>query len=580
MPLTNKLHSYHFIKSFCTKSSNPSIASPSWRIQGQERQLISEISSILLQRHNWQSLLKTLNLSPKLTPTCFLQILHEIQEYPKISLNFFNWAKSNLVGFQPDLKIHCKIFQILLGSDETESIKPILDSFIGVNPPTHVVNSMIQACKGTNLHPLAFSSIIDCYAQKGFYFDGLEVYKKVISHGYKPKVDCLNAVLDVLDNAGEFRLAYCLYGSLIRNGISSNMSTWTVFARILCKDGKFENVVRLLNSGVCNSATFDLVIDGYSRMGNFRAAIDQVNDMCKRNLEPGFCTYGSILDGACKYGDTNVIDMVLCSMRKVKLIPENSLSECDVVIRKFCDVGKSYAAEFLFSRAQDEGVRLEDTTFGCMLRAFCEGGRVDEAIRLYQLILKEKVIIKRSYYQVLAESLCKGTPTENANRLLIRLVMKGFSPSVSGISKFMMKLGGKDMWKEAESLLNTMLQADLLPDSGCCRLLVKHYCSSGQTGSALLLHEKLKKSETLWDVATYNTLLRNLFMEKRADEALAIFVCMRRNNIVNRASFLVMISGLSQVKEMRKAMQVHDDMLKMGLKPSSNTYKSLISVFR
>ncbi|KAL2925406.1 hypothetical protein RDABS01_000087 [Bienertia sinuspersici] len=507
MPLTNKLHSYHFIKSFCTKSSNPSIASPSWRIQGQERQLISEISSILLQRHNWQSLLKTLNLSPKLTPTCFLQILHEIQEYPKISLNFFNWAKSNLVGFQPDLKIHCKIFQILLGSDETESIKPILDSFIGVNPPTHVVNSMIQACK--------------------------EVYKKVISHGYKPKVDCLNAVLDVLDNAG-----------------------------------------------VCNSATFDLVIDGYSRMGNFRAAIDQVNDMCKRNLEPGFCTYGSILDGACKYGDTNVIDMVLCSMRKVKLIPENSLSECDVVIRKFCDVGKSYAAEFLFSRAQDEGVRLEDTTFGCMLRAFCEGGRVDEAIRLYQLILKEKVIIKRSYYQVLAESLCKGTPTENANRLLIRLVMKGFSPSVSGISKFMMKLGGKDMWKEAESLLNTMLQADLLPDSGCCRLLVKHYCSSGQTGSALLLHEKLKKSETLWDVATYNTLLRNLFMEKRADEALAIFVCMRRNNIVNRASFLVMISGLSQVKEMRKAMQVHDDMLKMGLKPSSNTYKSLISVFR
>ncbi|KNA04693.1 hypothetical protein SOVF_197290 [Spinacia oleracea] len=389
-------------------------------------------------------------------------------------------------------------------------------------------------------------------------------------------------MLDVLDNTGEFKLGYCLYGSMIRNRIVSNMNTWTVIARILCKNGKFDNVVRLLESGVCNSAIFDLVIDGYSRIGNFEAAIDHVNKMCERNLEAGLFTYGSILDGACKLGDTNVIDLILCAMRERRLLPDCLLLEYDDVIRKFCEMEKSYAAEFLFSRARDEGVKLEDATFGCMLRAFCKGGRVDEAIGLYQIISKENVVIKKSYYQELAESICKESPSELANQLLIRLITKGFFPSVTGVSKFMMKLGEKlDKWNEAEALLSVMLQADIVPDSACCRVLVKNYCSSGQIDSALLLHNKLDKSDTiLWDVTTYNILLRKLITEGRVDEAVKIFEFMRSNIVVNRASFLVMISGLYQVKEMRKAMEVHDDMLRMGFKPSSKTYKSLISVFR
>lgn len=394
------------------------------------------------------------------------------------------------------------------------------------------------------------------------------------------EVSCLNAMLDLLDHAGEFRLAYCLYGSMIRNRIQLNMNTWTVIARILCKNGKFEKVVRLLGSGVCNSEIFDLVIDGYSRIGNFGAAIDQVNEMCKRNLEPGFYTYGSILDGACDFGDTNVIDTVICAMRERRLLPDDLSLEYDHVIRKFCDMGKPYAAEFFLNRAQDEGVGLEEATFGSMLRAFCKGERLDEAIGLYQIISKQNVVLKKSSYKELAESLCKGTPSGNLNQLLIHLIVKGYIPSSSGISKFIMKLGRKENWNEAETLLNLMYQEDMFPDSACCCLLVKHYCSSGQIDSALLLHRKLGNSEMIWNVTSYNVLLRKLFTEERVDEALKIYECMRSNNILNRASCLVMICGLAQVKKMRKAMQVHDDMLKMGLKPSSKTYKSLISVFR
>lgn len=135
-------HIYHIIKHFSATTTYSS-----WRIHTEQNQLISQISSILLQRHNWSSLLGTLNLSSNLIPQIFLQILDKIQTNPEISLNFFNWAKSNL-EFQPDLKTHCKIIQILIRAGDTQPIKPILDSFIGVDPPTNVVYSMVQACKG------------------------------------------------------------------------------------------------------------------------------------------------------------------------------------------------------------------------------------------------------------------------------------------------------------------------------------------------------------------------------------------------------------------------------------------------
>ncbi|KAK9714968.1 hypothetical protein RND81_06G134100 [Saponaria officinalis] len=584
MSLQNTLRNYNYIRKLSTNSSissNSTLKSSStWRIQAQQHQLISQISSILLQRHNWSSLLKTLNLSSKLTPPIFLQILHKVQSNPQISLNFFNWVNSNFVEFQLDLKIQCKIIQIVSGSGHIQPVKPVLDSVIEVNPPTHVVHSMVYACKGTNLHSFVFSSIIESYALKSLYVEGLEVYSKIVSYGYFPKVGCLNVMLDVLNNHSEFKLAYCLYGSMFRNGILGDDDTWSVIARILCNNGKFERVVRLLHFGVCNSSIFNLVIDGFSRIGDFGAAFDHVNEMCRRNFEPGFCTFGSILNGACELGDVCVIDTVMCIMMEKRLIPRETLLGYDDVIVKLCDLGNIYAADYMFKRVRGAGVGLKDESFGCLISAFCRAERVDEAIELYRVISKENIVVNKSCYHELADCICKGKPEENVIQLLMRLIKRGFSPSVSNVSKFMMKMVREQSWKEIEDLMNVMLQAKLLPDSGFCRLLVNHYCSSCKVDLALVLHDKVGNSEALWDVTTYNVLLRALFMEKRIDQAIEIFECMKRKNSVNKASFLVMISGLSQEKEMRKAMQVHDDMLKLGLKPSSQKYKSLISVFR
>ncbi|KAK7826584.1 g-type lectin s-receptor-like serine/threonine-protein kinase [Quercus suber] len=79
------------------------------------------------------------------------------------------------------------------------------------------------------------------------------------------------------------------------------------------------------------------------------------------------------------------------------------------------------------------------------------------------------------------------------------------------------------------------------------------------------------------DIATYNVLLNRLFGARRIEEAVRVFDHMRGKNLVSSESFTILIHGLYCIKELRKAMKFHDEMLNMGLKPTQATYKHLIS---
>lgn len=125
--------SHRFMKPFSSltprqRTNRPS-SSSNWRTQIKQTQLVSQVSSILLQRHNWPPLLQTLNLSSKLTPSLFLQILRKTQHQPHLSLSFFKWVQTHL-GFKPDLLSHCHIIRISLGSDVSPSLDPLLHFLI------------------------------------------------------------------------------------------------------------------------------------------------------------------------------------------------------------------------------------------------------------------------------------------------------------------------------------------------------------------------------------------------------------------------------------------------------------------
>ncbi|GAY34182.1 hypothetical protein CUMW_010090 [Citrus unshiu] len=568
-----------FIKVFSTSTTKAKKTSINWRTQIKRTQLVHQISSTLLQRHNWPSLLQNLHLSSKLTPSLFLQILHKTKHNPQVSLNFFYWIKTSL-HFEPDLISQCHIIRLLLGSGQTERINPILDSLIQTHTATVLTHSMIQSCEGRDSQSDALSLVLDCYSHKGLFMDGLEVYRMMRVYGFVPAVSACNALLDALYRQNEIRLASCLYGAMIRDGVSPNKFTWSLVAQILCRSGKFEVVLGLLDSGIYSSVMYNLVIDFYSKKGDFGAAFDRLNEMCNgRNLTPGFSTYSSILDGGCRYEKTEVSDRIVGLMVEKKLLPKNFLSGNDSVIQKLSDMGKTYAAEMIFKRACDEKIELQDDTYGCMLKALSKEGRVKEVIQIYHLISERGIAVKDSDYYAFVNVLCKEHQPEEVCGLLRDVVERGYIPCAMELSRFVASQCGKGKWKEVEELLRAVLDQGLLLDSFCCSSLMEYYCSNRQIDKAIALHIKIEKLKGSLDVATYDVLLDGLFKDGRMEEAVRIFDYMKELKVVSSSSFVIVVSRLCHLKELRKAMKIHDEMLKMGHKPDEATYKQVISGF-
>ncbi|KAK2644416.1 hypothetical protein Ddye_019611 [Dipteronia dyeriana] len=368
---------------------------------------------------------------------------------------------------------------------------------------------------------------------------------------------------------------------MFRYGVLPDKFTWSYVSQILCKNGKFEAVLRLLDSGIYNSIMYNLVIDWYSKIGDFEAAFDRLKEMCDgRKLNTGFSTYSSILDGACKYENDEVSDRIMDIMVKKGLLPNCSVSENDTMIQKLCNFGKTYAAEMIFERACDRKIRLQDDTYGGMLRALSKEGRAKEAIDIYRIIFDRGVSVKDSSYYAFANVICKEDQSEEACEMLRDIVKRGYCPCATELSKFVAWQCSKQNWGEVEELLNAVLEQELLLDSFCCSSLMQHYCSCGMIDKAIVLHNKMEKLKGSLDVETYNVLLVGLFKDEKIEDAARVFDYMKGLDLVSSKSFTVMIIGLCRVKELRKAMKIHDEMLKMRHKPDDATYKRLISGFR
>ncbi|KAL6197972.1 hypothetical protein ACLB2K_027764 [Fragaria x ananassa] len=419
-----------------------------------------------------------------------------------------------------------------------------MDTLIQTHHVSKLIQSMVQVT-GTDSLSNVLSFVLGCYARKGLVKEGIEVYREMSVIGCVPSVLACNALLDAMRQGNETRLGWCLYGVMIRNGVLPDQFTWSLVAQFLCKDGKFERIIRLLDLGVWNSMFYSLLVDGYSQSGNFDAAFCYLEKMSDGKLEPDFSTYSSVLDGACKLGEVEVVESVMRIMVEKKLLSESPVSEYDSVIKKLCDLEKTYGAEMLFKKTCDEKIELQNATYGCILQALTKEERSEEGFEL-----------------------------------LMDVIRRGFSPCASELSGFLSFLCGKRRWREAENLLNSVLDKELLPDLTSCSSLVRHYCSTRRINSAIALHSKIEKLNSSLDVTTYNVLLAGLFAARRVEEAVKVFDYMKTHNLVSSESFTIMIRGLCQVKELRKAMKIHDEMLKMGLKPPAATYKRLIYGFK
>ncbi|KAL7606019.1 hypothetical protein Lser_V15G16637 [Lactuca serriola] len=568
-------------------SNNKANSSQNWRSQINQSHFVSQISSILLQRHNWPSLLQTLNLKSKLTPSLFLQILNTTKTQPQISLDFFKWAIKN-AAFQPDLTVQCRMTHLLIGSGLVNPSKPILNSLLENNPPAQIVQSLIKSCAKdvkfcSSESLVVFDCVLGWYCEKGLCFQALEVFnltRDLTSDASEVfPIRSYNTLLNALQENNEVKLGLCFYAVVIRHGVLIDGFTWRILAKIFGKQGKIEAMLRIINMGMHDPLIYHLVIECGSEMGMFKVALHMFDEMSKRNLNPGFNTCVSILNGACKYKNEEVIKFTMDSMVEKGYISKPLINH-DSLIQNLCNMRKTYAADMFFKISCDLQNSLQNKTYGCILQALSMEARVKDAIETHQVIENRGIQVNPVFYNEFINILCNEYPSKAINTLLIDMISKGYKPSSLALSNYIISQCKKRKWKEAEELANLAFQESIFLEALCCGFLVKHYCKRTQIDLAINMYDQMEENGLTLDSTTYNLLLNGLVEVFRVKDAERIFNYMRIKNLVTSESFVIMINGYCRGNEMRKGMILHDEMLEIGLKPSAKLYKQLICNFR
>ncbi|KAF2542176.1 hypothetical protein F2Q70_00034728 [Brassica cretica] len=540
----------------------------------------TEISSILLQRRNWDTHLRYVKSKlPRatLTPPLFLQILRETRNSPKTALEFFDWAKTHL-RFEPDLKSHCRVIEVAAEAGLLERAEALLRPLVETHSASVIIGSMQRWFEGEEGSlSISLSLAIECYVSKGSYQNGLEVFSSMRRLRLSPSVNAYNSLLDSLVKENHFRAALCLYSAMIRNGVVSDGFTWDLVAKVLCEQGKYKSVVKLMETGVESCKIYTNLVECYSRNGEFDEVFSVIREMDDKNLELSFSSYGCVLDDVCRLGDAELINRVL-----VLMVEKDDQIANDQIIERLCDMGKTFASEMLFNRACDAGT-VRDQTCGCVLKALSRNGRRKEAVDVYRLICRKGVsLLDESCYNELANALCIDHDDDSNSELLVDVIKRGFVPCTQKLSEVLSSMCRKRRWNQAEKLLDSVMEMEVYFDSFSCGLLMERYCRTGKLEKAMELHEKIKKMKGSLDVNAYNAVLDRLMMRQRTmvEEAVGVFEYMKEMNTMNSKSFTIMIHGLCRVKEMKKAMRYHDEMLKLGLKPDLASYKRLILGFK
>ncbi|KAH0459646.1 hypothetical protein IEQ34_012460 [Dendrobium chrysotoxum] len=553
-----------------------------WRRSVAHRTFACILSSLLLHHNNPLSLLRSKSsLLPRPFPSSLLRrILSLTRSNPNISLRFFLFASSHLSLF-PNLLDLATIFSILAAAGHLFPASHLFCPALRSYPAPTVLDALVRSsscCKIFQSKVLSF--VLELYSNLPSW-NAMETFNRMRKFGLVPSSQSFNALLNMLCSNGECRTAWLVCAAALRIGVEMDHGSWPVMVRLLCLEDKVQRGEMLLNLGFpCRLSSYDLVVDCYASRRDFKAAIQVLNGMEERGLKLRLSTLCSVLEESCRFGNVRIAGFFMKEMIVRDLLPMVPSVDFDWIIISFCELGKTYAAMLIFQKALSRNFDLESTSYACLLGALAQKRREKEALKVFDIMSQNGIVVDPGTLDVFVSSICSAEPMEEVDAVIMNLMKNDFLPKASDLSIYVAENCRRGRWKESTELLHLALDKCVLMTGSCCCLLMNHFCRNGFLDLGIGLHEKLKGLGGFLDVDSYNVLLEALVVDGRTMEAVGVFDCMRTKNVLSSFSFVIMISALCHEKELRKAMNLHDEMLKLGLKPDIATYKRLITGFQ
>ncbi|KAL5544337.1 hypothetical protein UlMin_008121 [Ulmus minor] len=300
--------------------------------------------------------------------------------------------------------------------------------------------------------PKTFAIIAERYVAAGKPDRAVKVFLSMHEHGCPQDLNSFNTVLDVLCKSNRVEKAYNLFKAL---------------------RGRFK----------VDTVSYNIIANGWCLIKRTPKALEVLEEMVKRGLNPNLSSYNIMLKGYLRAGQIKEAWEFFLEMKKRKC-------EIDVV------------------------------TYTTLVHGFGVLGEIKKARKIFDGMVGEGVLPSVATYNALIQVLCKKDSVENAVVVFEEMAKKGYVPNLITYTVLIRGLCHAGEMERALEFMDRMKDDELEPNVQINNVVIRYFCDDGEIEKGLNVFEKMCSVNCLPNLDTYNVLIGAMFVRKKPDDLL------------------------------------------------------------
>ncbi|KAK8504184.1 hypothetical protein V6N13_062543 [Hibiscus sabdariffa] len=436
-------------------------------------------------------------LSTHFTPFRVKHVLLKIQKDHVLSLDFFNWVKTqNPTSLS--LETHSMILHILTKNHKFKSAESVLRSLVvsgSLEFPAKLFDAILYSYRMCDSSSRVFDLLFKTCAHAKRFRNATDVFLRMKDYGFLPTIKSCNAYLSSLLDLHRVDIALGFYGEMRRCRLSPNVYTFNIIIHAFCKSGKLDKAMEVFREmesmGSCPTiASYNTLIAGYCNKGLMSSAMKLKNSMHKFGVHPNVVTFNTLINGFCKEGRLHEANKVFNEMKALNVAP--TTVTYNTLINGYSQVGRSEMSHRLYEDMSKNGVKADILTYNALILGLCKEGKTKKAAYLVKELDKGNLVPNASTFSALICGQCVRKNSDHAFQLYKTMVKSGFHPNEHIYSTLISTFCKNDDFDGAVQVLNDMIDRLVVPESGALSELHKGLYQCGKNQLVIALCKKLE----------------------------------------------------------------------------------------
>ncbi|KAK4405241.1 Pentatricopeptide repeat-containing protein [Sesamum angolense] len=257
----------------------------------------------------------------------------------------------------------------------------------------------ILKSKNVYLRTRTCNSLIESVTKSRGCFAGYNLYREIFNldvdnvvrnqssgKGVCPTANTLNVVMIGFYREGLVDKVEEVWQEFANVDCVPNIYSFNVLMAAYCDDRRMKDAMRLWEEmesrGLNHDAVaYNTVIGGFCGIGEVGRAEEIYREMVMKGVESTCITFEHLINGYCKIGDFDSVTMLYKDICRKNFCPGSST--VNVIIKSLCDKNKiSAASEFYRMAVKKHDVVLEKENYENLMRGLCQEGKTEEALKL------------------------------------------------------------------------------------------------------------------------------------------------------------------------------------------------------